>query len=86
MCVEITEEDDETVAMIKELLDTRIRCECICMLEWHGCVELFVRMYMCARVPNVKCVCVCIAIFIFLCVCGTVYVSVLVCHTFVMTY
>ena len=23
---EITEEDDETVAMIKELLDTRIRC------------------------------------------------------------
>ena len=25
MCLEITEEDDETVAMIKELLDSRIR-------------------------------------------------------------
>ena len=25
LCVEITDDDDETVAMIKELLDTRIR-------------------------------------------------------------
>lgn len=70
VCVEITEEDDETVAMIKELLDTRIRCVYVCSyVRMRVCVCVWVRACVCGYVH--VCVRECV-MYISACLCAPI--------------